>query len=133
MPFAPFVRVNHHGQSILLGCRLISHDDTETFTWLFSTWLSCMSGCPPLGIITDQDKAMKNAIQIIFPDTMHQWCLWHILKNAPEKLGRYAEYHAIRVSLFSVVYDLHTPIEFEEAWHDMLDKYYLSNNQWLSG
>lgn len=35
MPFAPFVGVNHHGQSILLGCGLISHEDIETFTWLF--------------------------------------------------------------------------------------------------
>ncbi|KAF5464333.1 hypothetical protein F2P56_014417 [Juglans regia] len=35
MPFAPFVGVNHHGQSILLGARLISSEDTETFTWLF--------------------------------------------------------------------------------------------------
>ncbi|KAH9726548.1 protein FAR1-RELATED SEQUENCE [Citrus sinensis] len=132
MPFAPFVGVNHHGQSILLGCGLISHEDTETFTWLFDTWLSCMSGCPPLGIITDQDKAMKRAIQIVFPDTRHRWCLWHILKKVPEKLGRYAEYHAIRVSLLSVVYDLHTPVEFEEAWHDMLDRYDLRNNQWLN-
>ncbi|KAH9768887.1 protein FAR1-RELATED SEQUENCE [Citrus sinensis] len=40
MPFAPFVGINHHGQSILLGCGLISHEDTETFTWLFETWLS---------------------------------------------------------------------------------------------
>ncbi|KAH9727253.1 protein FAR1-RELATED SEQUENCE [Citrus sinensis] len=87
MPFAPFVGVNHHGQSILLGCGLISHEDTETFTWLFDTWLSCMSWCPPLGIITDQDKAMKKAIQIVFPDTKHRWCLWHILKKMPEKLG----------------------------------------------
>ncbi|KAH9705402.1 protein FAR1-RELATED SEQUENCE [Citrus sinensis] len=132
-PFAPFIRVNHHGQLILLGCGLISHENTEIFTWLFDTWLSCMSGCPPLGIITDQDKVMTNAIQIVFPGTRHRWCLWHILKKVLEKLVRYAEYHAIRVSLLSVVYDLHTPIEFEEAWQDMLDKYDLSNNQWLSG
>ena len=32
MSFALFVGVNHHGQSILLGCGLISHEDTETFT-----------------------------------------------------------------------------------------------------
>ncbi|KAK9996085.1 hypothetical protein SO802_020771 [Lithocarpus litseifolius] len=31
MPFAPFVGVNHHGQSILLGCGLISGEDTDTF------------------------------------------------------------------------------------------------------
>jgi len=31
MPFAPFVGVNHHGQSILLGCELICAEDTCTF------------------------------------------------------------------------------------------------------
>ncbi|KAF5481868.1 hypothetical protein F2P56_002484 [Juglans regia] len=31
MPFAPFVGVNHHRQSILLEAGLISFDDTETF------------------------------------------------------------------------------------------------------
>lgn len=31
MPFAPFVGVNHHGQSILLGCGLISHEDRVIF------------------------------------------------------------------------------------------------------
>ncbi|KAG2694522.1 hypothetical protein I3760_08G149300 [Carya illinoinensis] len=31
MPFAPFVGVNHHGQSILLGAALISSEDTDTF------------------------------------------------------------------------------------------------------
>ncbi|KAI8555201.1 hypothetical protein RHMOL_Rhmol05G0156300 [Rhododendron molle] len=35
MPFAPFVGVNHHGQSILLGCGLISHEDTKSFSWYF--------------------------------------------------------------------------------------------------
>ncbi|KAI8546923.1 hypothetical protein RHMOL_Rhmol07G0157100 [Rhododendron molle] len=28
MPFAPFVGVNHHGQSVLVGCGHISHKDT---------------------------------------------------------------------------------------------------------
>ncbi|XP_028066524.1 protein FAR-RED IMPAIRED RESPONSE 1-like [Camellia sinensis] len=31
MPFALFVGVNHHGQSILLGCGLLSSEDTDTF------------------------------------------------------------------------------------------------------
>ena len=76
---------------------------------------------------------MQNAIEIVFPNTRHRWCLWHILKKAPEKLGKYAEYHTIRFSLHAVVYDSQTPIEFEEAWHDMLDKYDLADNQWLNG
>ncbi|XP_022852108.1 protein FAR1-RELATED SEQUENCE 3-like [Olea europaea var. sylvestris] len=58
MPFTPFVGVNHHGQSILLGCSLVSNENTETFVWLFKTWLQCMHGQAPIGIITDQDRAM---------------------------------------------------------------------------
>lgn len=65
MPFVPFV--NHHGQSILLGCGLISNEDTNTFIWLSNSWLTCMSGKERSAIITDQDKAMKNAIKKVFP------------------------------------------------------------------
>ncbi|VFQ61693.1 unnamed protein product [Cuscuta campestris] len=56
MPFAPFVGVNHHGQSILLGCGLVCCEETESFVWLFQTWLKFMDGIPPRGIITDQDR-----------------------------------------------------------------------------
>ncbi|XP_062147806.1 protein FAR1-RELATED SEQUENCE 5-like [Alnus glutinosa] len=64
MPFAPFVGVNHHGQSILLGAGLISSEDTDTFVWLFKCWLECMNGQALKAIMTDQDRAMKNAIAI---------------------------------------------------------------------
>ncbi|XP_042965765.1 protein FAR1-RELATED SEQUENCE 5-like [Carya illinoinensis] len=70
MSFAPFVGVNHHGQSILLGAGLLSSEDTHTFIWLFRMWLDCMNGRAPKAIITDQDRAMKNAIALVFPGTM---------------------------------------------------------------
>jgi len=76
MPFAPFVGVNHHGQSTLFGCGLISSEDTETFVWLFRTWLECMEGQAPIGIITDQDRAMQNAIQIV---RSHTYILYFVI------------------------------------------------------
>ena len=42
MPFSPFVGVNHHGQSILFCCGLLSREDKETYVWLFKSWLECM-------------------------------------------------------------------------------------------
>ncbi|XP_057986683.1 protein FAR-RED IMPAIRED RESPONSE 1-like [Hevea brasiliensis] len=54
MPFATFVGVNHHGQSILLGCALLSHEDVETFKCVLSTWLSAMVDIHPHAILTDQ-------------------------------------------------------------------------------
>ncbi|XP_028120457.1 protein FAR1-RELATED SEQUENCE 5-like, partial [Camellia sinensis] len=65
-------RVNHHGQSILLGCELLSNENTETFVWLFREWLSCMSDVPPKAIITDQCRAMQNAIEVAFPQARHR-------------------------------------------------------------
>ncbi|XP_062173549.1 protein FAR-RED IMPAIRED RESPONSE 1-like [Alnus glutinosa] len=73
MPFAPFVGVNHHGQSILLGAALISSDDTSTFVWLFEAWLKCMKGRAPRAIITDQDRAMKSAINKTCDEFEAEW------------------------------------------------------------
>ncbi|XP_020080380.1 protein FAR-RED IMPAIRED RESPONSE 1-like [Ananas comosus] len=133
MPFAPFVGVNHHGQSILLGCGLLSTKDTESFVWLFRNWLSCMSERAPKAIITDQDKAMQNAIARVFPNTRHRWCLWHITKKIPEKLRSYGEYHSMKSVMMDAIYESLTEIEFEEKWKRMIACYALENNQWLSG
>ena len=37
------------------------------FSWLFKSWLACMSECPPNAIITDHNKAIKKVIEIVFP------------------------------------------------------------------
>lgn len=133
IPFAPFVGVNHHGQSTLLGCGLVSNENTDTFVWLFRTWLKCMHDQAPHGIITDQDRPMQNAIQIVFPNTKHRWCLWHILKKLPEKFG----YHVNKGSIFSaihvLVYDSQTVEDFEQGWGSMITTYELHDNEWLSG
>ncbi|CAK8570745.1 unnamed protein product [Lathyrus sativus] len=52
MHFSAFVGVNHHGQSTLLGCGLLSGEDTNSFVWLFKSWLRCMLEKAPLGIVT---------------------------------------------------------------------------------
>ncbi|KAG6624753.1 hypothetical protein CIPAW_16G049800 [Carya illinoinensis] len=132
MPFAPFVGVNHHGQSILLGAGLVSSEDTETFSWLFQTWLTCMDGEAPKAIITDQDRAMKNAISLVFPNSRHRYCLWHILKKLPEKLGSHGAYKTgLKSQLLNCVYDAHTKEEFEGSWELLITKYNLEENAWL--
>ncbi|KAI8539742.1 hypothetical protein RHMOL_Rhmol09G0206400 [Rhododendron molle] len=132
MPFAPFVGVNHHGQSILLGCGLISREDTKSFSWLFETWRTCM-GCAPNAIITDQCMAMKNAIENVFPDTRHRWCIWHIMKKLPEKLNGYEAHEKISCSMRKAVYDSLTIEQFEDAWDGFIKKYELQSNTWLEG
>ncbi|KAG7977425.1 hypothetical protein I3843_05G031100 [Carya illinoinensis] len=134
MPFAPFVGVNHHGQSILLGAGLLSSEDTSTFVWLFQAWLECMDGRAPKAIITDQDQAMKSAIALVFPDTRHRYCLWHIMRKLPEKLGSHAAFNfGLKTSIQSALYDSHTCAEFELKWGQLIEKFELSDNAWLQG
>ncbi|KAL7260110.1 hypothetical protein ACSBR1_005885 [Camellia fascicularis] len=104
-------------------------EDTETFTWLFQSWLTCISGCPPSAIIMDQDQAMKNAIEVVFPNARHRWCLWHIMKKLLEKLRGYNQYEGIKFSMKNVVYDSLTIGEFEESWGKFIEKYKLQSNK----
>lgn len=67
VPLVSFVGVNHHGQSMLLGCGLVAGGTIESYTWLFKAWLTCMLGCPPQAIITDQCAALHTAIADVFP------------------------------------------------------------------
>jgi len=129
MPFAPFVGVNHHGQSILLGCGLVSCEDTTTFVWLFECWRRCMSNIEPHGIVTDQCKAMMNAIKVVFPKTKHRWCLWHIIKKVPEKLQGYTNYKPMKTELKKLVYDSIYINDFKLGWVDFITKYDLNANE----
>ncbi|KAF5454548.1 hypothetical protein F2P56_024204 [Juglans regia] len=132
MPFAQFVGVNHHEQLILLGVWLISSEDTETFTWLFQTWLQCMDGIVSKAIVTNQDRAMKNTIATVFPESKHRLCLWHILKKVPEKLGLYVAYRSgLKTQRMKCVYDTQTIEEFEKCWAGFINTYDLHENAWL--
>ncbi|XP_057504766.1 protein FAR1-RELATED SEQUENCE 6-like [Actinidia eriantha] len=90
-------------------------------------------GCAPIAIITDQCMAMKIAIQEVFLNTRNRWCIWHILKKVPEKLGNLKAYKSISPSLHNAIYDSLTVAEFENAWDVLIKKYELQNNDWLHG
>ena len=92
-----------------------------------------MSGRAPKAIITDQDKAMQIAIAEVFPEARHRWCLWHIMKKLPEKLKGYEEYDSIKFFLKNAVYNSLSRDEFEESWNNMIERFELQDNEWLTG
>ncbi|RDX68533.1 Protein FAR-RED ELONGATED HYPOCOTYL 3, partial [Mucuna pruriens] len=132
IPLALFSGVNHHGQSVLLGCALLSNEDAETFTWLFQTWLACMSGHAPNAIITSEDKAIKTAIEIVFPKARHRWCLWHIMERVTENLREYPQFESIKTDLHGAVYDSFCKDAFNESWKKVICSYNLRDNEWLN-
>ncbi|XP_056695360.1 protein FAR-RED IMPAIRED RESPONSE 1-like [Spinacia oleracea] len=139
LPFSNFVGLNHHGQTILLGCALVSHEDAETFVWLFRSWLSCMGGKPPAAMMTDQDAAMRKAIRIAMPmpKTRHRWCMWHIMQKFSRKLGSLTDFPQMKVALENVIYNSLTPEKFEEDWAEVVKTFKLEESKksykWLQG
>ena len=92
-----------------------------------------MNGPAPSAIITDQDKAMQKAIEVVFPNTRHRWCLWHIMKKIPEKLRGYKQYESIKYAMKNAVYNSLTPDEFERSWSWFTEKFNIQGNDWLLG
>ncbi|XP_021721512.1 protein FAR1-RELATED SEQUENCE 5-like [Chenopodium quinoa] len=133
LPFCNFVGVNHHGQTILFGCALVSRETSETFEWVFSNWLRCMGEKKPIGILTDQDPAMRKALKVTMKESTHRWCIWHITKKFGKKLGKLPNYPAMHEDLENAIYDSLDSEEFESNWQAVIKKHELEADEWLTG
>ncbi|CAN1328338.1 Protein FAR1-RELATED SEQUENCE 6 [Linum perenne] len=131
IPLVTFVGMNHHCQSVLLGCGLLAGETTESYVWLLKTWLTSMSGCSPQTIITDRCKTLQNAIAEMFPKTHHCFSLSHIMRRVPEKLGGLHNYEAIRKAFVKAVHDSLKVVEFEVAWDYMIQHLGVGDHEWL--
>ncbi|KAM0837675.1 hypothetical protein ACQ4PT_061498 [Festuca glaucescens] len=134
MPFAPIIGVNNHGNTVLFGVGLLKDERVDTFEWLFRTFVGAMGGKAPKCIITDQDKAMMKAIGDLnlLAETIHRFCLWHIIKKLLEKLASIAaRKEGLSDDLRYVIKNSFTVEEFEEGWISVLEKYDVSSNKHL--
>ncbi|KAF5447679.1 hypothetical protein F2P56_033211 [Juglans regia] len=105
---------------------------TNRYEMPFAPFVGCIDGIAPKTIITDQDRAMKNVIAIVFPRSRHRFCLWHILKKVPEKLGSYTSYKSgMKNDLIKCVYDTQSVEEFEKCWDYLITTYNLHEKVWL--
>ncbi|OVA11257.1 zinc finger protein [Macleaya cordata] len=132
-PLASFTGVNHHKQSLLFGCGFLADETIESFVWLFETWLRAMSDQQPTSIITNQDKAMKVAIEKVFPETRHRFCMLQIEKDELENLSHVFNRHKdFQAEYRKCIFSKGTPEEFESDWEALTVKYNLKENRWLS-
>ncbi|XP_019177027.1 PREDICTED: protein FAR1-RELATED SEQUENCE 6-like isoform X1 [Ipomoea nil] len=131
IPLISFIGVNHHGQSVLLGCGFLGHESVEHFVWMFKSWLTSMLGRHPQVIITDQSKPLQTAVSEVFPQARHCYCLSYIMRRVPEKLGGLKGYELIKRQLNKAVYSSLKIVEFESFWREMIVQHGLNDNKWL--
>ncbi|XP_073355380.1 protein FAR1-RELATED SEQUENCE 5-like [Aegilops tauschii subsp. strangulata] len=131
-PFAPFVGVNHHKQTVVFGAALLYDETADTFEWLFETFKRAMSGKQPKTILTDQCPAIISAIDKVFTNSIHRLCVWHMYQNAAKHLSHvFQGSKTFKKDFGKCVYDFEEVDDFLAGWNDMLVKYNLEDNDWL--
>ncbi|XP_023732794.1 protein FAR1-RELATED SEQUENCE 5 [Lactuca sativa] len=86
MVFVPFTGIDNHKRCVTFGAGLLSREDTDSYIWLLKSFLKAF-GKQPLLVLSDQDPAMKKAIETVFPQSIHRLCMWHITSKLPLKVS----------------------------------------------
>ncbi|XP_074277551.1 protein FAR1-RELATED SEQUENCE 5-like [Silene latifolia] len=84
--------------------------------------------------VDEKDLGIEGGLKKVFKDKVqHRYCMWHILKKLPEKVGlvicRESEFLK---EINSCVWGEDVePAEFEERWTAIVEAHGLSDNEWL--
>ncbi|GJW68594.1 FAR1-related sequence 5-like protein [Tanacetum coccineum] len=131
--FVPFTGIDHNQRCVTFGAALLSDETTESFSWMLEAFLKTHKKQPPFAV-TDQDGALRKAVVKMFPDSHHRLCMWHITEKLPGKvLGDLAADTNFRKDFHKLVWNVYIgPDVFEQRWNDMISRYNLHDNKWLS-
>ena len=126
-PLVIFTGYNHHGETTIFACALISDEKIESYKWVLNMFSKAMYEKHPKAIVTDGDKSMRKAIRVVFPNSRHRLCSWHLHQNArvhvkdPKFLEEFNK----------LMYSNYTPEQFESEWKRVVDSYGVSKDKWV--
>ncbi|XP_021729785.1 protein FAR1-RELATED SEQUENCE 5-like [Chenopodium quinoa] len=127
----PFVGMNHYNNNVMFGIGFLINEKWESFEWLFTIFLKSMGSKQPVTIMTDQSQAMAKVIRIVFPNSRHHLCIWHIGENAKKNIKGLKANEGFN-DLFDIILKYtYTIQEFEHYWTSMQNKYKCEDHKWL--
>lgn len=86
MVFIPFTRIDNHFKCVTFGGGLLTKEDLLSYEWLLKSFKIAYPREPKL-LLTDQDPAMKQAINSCFVNARHRLCMWHITEKLTSKVN----------------------------------------------
>nr|GFA05203.1 protein FAR1-related sequence 5-like [Tanacetum cinerariifolium] len=84
MVFVPFTGIDNHLKCVNFGSGMLLKEDIEAYTWLLTSFMTTHEKQPTI-VVTDQDGAMKRAIEAVRTESKHRLCMWHIMQKVPAK------------------------------------------------
>nr|KAJ0222588.1 hypothetical protein LSAT_V11C200073550 [Lactuca sativa] len=111
MVFVPFIAIDHHKKSVTVGSGLLSNESIESYSWLLKSFLKT-HGKEPTLVLTDQDAAIKQAVENISDD---------LFTNTD-----------FRKRFLKLVWDINMkPDVFEVKWGLLMKEFNLEDTRWF--
>nr|GEY57306.1 protein FAR1-related sequence 5-like [Tanacetum cinerariifolium] len=111
MKFVPFIGIDNHEKRVTLGSEMLLHEDTKSCTWLLKAFMTAFLEELTL-IVTDQDGAMKRAIE-------------DICKEIYDETYFQERFDKIVWNMFI------EPLKFEEKWAQLIEDFSLQSYKWM--
>jgi len=120
--FVIFTAINKFGQTIILMGSLISREDFQSYKFALESFEEFF--CIPATVITDQDPALKSAIDCQWKGTKHIFCLFHIYRNIQKKVAKLLGKNNEKfLKEFSRIQKIEKIEFFEEEWNSFIEQY----------
>ncbi|XP_022007451.1 protein FAR1-RELATED SEQUENCE 5-like [Helianthus annuus] len=132
MVFVPFTGIDNHCRNVTLGAGLLASESIESYKWLLQSFFNSF-GKQPKVVVTDQDPAMKQAIEAVFDKSRHRLCMWHIMKKLADKVGHeLCNNEEFKRRMCDIVWtDSIAPETFERDWKLIMIEFGLTENKWI--
>ncbi|KAJ0621044.1 putative MULE transposase domain, FHY3/FAR1 family [Helianthus annuus] len=87
----------------------------------------------PKVVVTDQDPAMKQAIESVFTTSRHRLCMWHIMKKVADKVGHeLCNNEELKRKMCDIVWTYSIePEVFKRQWKLVMIEFGLTQNKWI--
>ncbi|GJX97841.1 putative reverse transcriptase domain-containing protein [Tanacetum coccineum] len=85
MVFVPFTAMDNHRKCVTVAAGLLKNETTKSYIWLLKAFMKAFGKAHSI-VVTDQDGAMRNAIEAEFGGSKHYLFMWHITRKLPTKI-----------------------------------------------
>ncbi|XP_062009981.1 protein FAR1-RELATED SEQUENCE 5-like [Rosa rugosa] len=122
-----FVGLNNHLSTTVFYFSLLMDETIETYIWILEIFISSMNNKRHIAVLTDGDKAMRRAIEVVLPGCPYRLCTWHIAKNVRRHLRKNSVFYEFKRCMWDEI----TPDGFEKWWNAMVNTHGLHNKDWV--
>ena len=125
MALSLFVGIDNNFKTRVLTQALTKYETQADYNWILQCTLKATNNLSSVVLYTDGDPAMLAAVQVIYPQTRHLLCIYHITENVKKKAKSMLRAEMVEdfVKDFYHMRNSYSQYQFELRYNEMLTKY----------